>query len=72
MSLILPLVLVVPALAQMDAAATDHGAALFDTRTPKGRSPADFECDARFLQISTSQQFLRLTFGIAARLVQFG
>ena len=27
---------------------------------------------ARFLQISTSQQFLRLTFGIAARLVQFG
>src|SRR2546426_12644097 len=42
------------------------------SRTPKGRSPANFECNATLLQLLTLQQFLRLAFDAAARLVQFG
>src|SRR5438552_7830459 len=41
-------------------------------RTPKGRSPANFECDATLLQLLSLQQFLRLAFDAAARSVQFG
>jgi hypothetical protein len=42
------------------------------SRTPKGRSPADFECDAALLQVLVLQHFLQLAFDAATRLVQFG
>ncbi len=39
---------------------------------PRYQVPADFECDGTLLQLLTLQQFLRLAFDAAARLVQFG
>ena len=39
---------------------------------PRYQVPADFGCDATLLQLLTLQQFLRLAFDGAARLVQFG
>jgi len=42
------------------------------SRTPKGRSPADFECDAGFLQVLPLQHFLQLISEVVARFVQFG
>jgi hypothetical protein len=42
------------------------------SRTLKGRSPADFECDAALLQVLVLQHFLQLAFDAATRLVQFG
>jgi len=38
---------------------------------PKGRSPADFECDVSFPQGSTFQHFLQHAFDFVASLVQF-
>jgi hypothetical protein len=34
--------------------------------------PADFECEARILQVLALQYFLQLAFQVVARLVQFG